>query len=146
MEGNLFQHISSISAEKLPMSVSLHILTEISDGLKFLHEKDIVHKYLSSSNILVNDQNHIKICGFPFISVEPDQATSDKRAFMAPEVISNNQYDKSTDMYSFACKTLHLMSKKLPKLPKNPEGSGPGDDIHTLVQNFFRNVPVPLAL
>ena len=146
MEANLFQRIRGNSAEKLPMSVSLHILTEILDGLKFLHEKDIVHKYLSSSSILVNDQNHVKICGFPFIPVEPDQAISDKQAFMAPEVISNNQYDKSTDMYSFACITLHLMSKELPELPKNPEGSGPGDDIHALVQNYFRNVPVPSAL
>ena len=146
IEANLSQRISGNSAEKLPMSVSLRILTEISDGLKFLHEKDIVHKYLSSSSILVNDQNHVKICGFPFIPVEPDQATSDKQAFMAPEVISNNQYDKSVDMYSFACVTLHLMSKELPKLPKNPEGSGPGDDIYTLVQNYFRNVPVPSAL
>ena len=46
METDFFQRISGHSAEKLPMSISLHILTEISQGLKFLHEKDFVHKNL----------------------------------------------------------------------------------------------------
>lgn len=146
METDLFQRISGDSAEKLPMSVSLRILTEISQGLKFLHEKDFVHKKLSSSSILVDDQNHVKIGGFPFIFLEPDQARRGKRVFMAPEVISSSQHGKPADLYSYACIALHLMSQELPeKLPKTPEGSGPGDDIHKLVQEYLENVPVPVA-
>ena len=143
METDLFQRISGHSAEKLPMSISLRILTEISQGLKFLHEKDFVHKNLSSSSVLVNDQNHVKIGGFPFILLDPDQASSDKQAFMAPEVFSSSQHGKPADLYSYACIALHLMSQELPELPKNPEGSGPGD---TLVQKYLGNVPVPSAL
>ena len=147
METDLFHRISGDSAEKLPMSVSLRILEEISQGLKFLHEKDFVHKKLSSSSVLVNDQNHVKIGGFPFIVLEADKSNSDKQAFMAPEVISSCQHSKPADLYSFACIALHVMSQELPKLPKKSESLRQGDDmIHTLVQKYLRNADLQEVL
>ena len=133
METNLFQRISD---EQLPMSLSLYILKGISDGLEFLHRKDIVHGDLSSSSILLNEQNHVRIGGFPFINSSTYvQASEEKQAFMAPEVLSDTPcYDKPVDLYSYACIALHLMSRKLPILPKTQmKDVGPGEDIYAVV-------------
>ena len=135
METNLLKLISD---EQLPMSLSLHILKEISDGLEFLHRKDIVHGDLSSSSILLNGQNHVKIGGFPFInsSTLSIQVSAEKQAFMAPEVLSDTPcYDKPVDLYSYACIALHLMSYKLPALPKSQlRDVEPGEDIYAVLE------------
>ena len=140
METNLFQRISGDCAEELPISISLRILTEISDGLKYLHANDIVHKDLSSSSILLDNENHVKIGGFPFVQF-PNRASSNKQAFMAPEtMLASPQYGKPADVYSYACIALHLMSKELPKLPTSES------DIHTLVQSHLGVTVPPTAL
>ena len=141
METNLLQLISD---EQLPMSLALHILKEISDGLEYLHRKDIVHGDLSSSSILLNRPNHVKIGGFPFINSSTlcIQASKEKQAFMAPEVLSDTPcYDKPADLYSYACIALHLMSRKLPTLPKT------GEDINTVLEgqkDSFNDAPPAL--
>ena len=141
METNLFQRISGDYVEELPMSISLRILVKISDGLEYLHEKEIIHKDLSSSSILLNSQNHVKIGGFPFVQF-PNQASSDKQAFMAPEMMLSLHYGKPADVYSYACIVLHLMSKKLPKLADLTSENG---DIHRLVKMYLGN-SAPRAL
>ena len=138
MDTNLFQRITE---HPLPLSISLRILTEISDGLEYLHSKDIVHGHLSSSIILLNNQNRVKIGGFPFIELNiPNEISIEKQRFMAPEIlsVSGTQGDKPADLYSYACIAIHLMSRKL---PGGLTDSGSGDDIYTLVQKH-----VPPAL
>lgn len=148
METNLLQLIGD---EQLPMSLSLHILKEISDGLEYLHRKNIIHGDLSSSTILLNGQNHVKIGGFPFIysSTLCTQASEEKQAFMAPEVLSDPPcYDKAIDLYSYACITLHLMSRKLPTLPKTQlKDAEPGEDINAVLEgqkDSFNDAPLAL--
>ena len=143
METNLFQRISGDYVEELPMSISLRILAKISDGLAYLHVNNIVHKGLSSSSILLNSQNHVKISGFPFVQF-PNQASRDKQAFMAPEtMLASPQYGKPADVYSYACIVLHVMSKELPKLPADSTSES---DIHTLVQSHLGVTVPPAAL
>ena len=139
MEINLFQRISN---EQLPMFASLQILKEIADGLAYLHFKDIVHGDVSSSSILLSGQNHVKIGGFPFInSASNIQASEEKQAFMAPEVLSDTpSYGKPADLYSYACIAVHLMSRKPPTLPKiQAKDVGPGEDIYAVVERHKDN-------
>jgi serine/threonine protein kinase len=48
----------------------LNLAIQISQAILFLHDENIFHGHLSPSNILINDQFHIKVADFGFIPLK----------------------------------------------------------------------------
>jgi serine/threonine protein kinase len=87
-----------------------HIMEEIFEGVNYLHKLSpiIIHRDLKPSNILIKfilNGKVIRIADFSSVANHgfSDQSHTDDRGtpkYMAPEVISNRNYDEKADIYS----------------------------------------------
>ena len=109
----------------IPLHFKLSILVDVAHGLEFLHAKDIVHRDLSSNNILLTKQLVAKIADLGMAKVIDRNKmmtltqTPGTLHFMPPEALANKpRYGPPVDMFSLACVVLHLMSCKWPE-PKD---------------------------
>ena len=113
---------------KLNNSKILKILISITKGLKYLHDRKIIHGDIKSSNILVFNDLKIKICDFSLSSVFPYQKMISTSIYRAPEVVKSFlleksgkksiKWNKESDIWSLGCVLfdlkfrIHLFKKK----------------------------------
>jgi serine/threonine protein kinase len=107
----------------------LNMLRQIASGLKYLHEKGIVHGDLTPTNILINSDD--KICladfGLSMILAESGNPTfnschAGNVRWMAPEMIDTPDSEegeptkptKPADVYSYGCIVLQLLCGQQP--------------------------------
>jgi hypothetical protein len=80
-------------------------LLEIAQGMRFLHEKGIMHRDLKPQNVLVNKDNVCKISDFGLAKVVNGSLTLGMVGtwqYMAPEILNESgKYDEKCDVYSF---------------------------------------------
>ena len=90
------------------------IFKQILNGLKYIHDLNLVHRDIKPENILSNeDFTHIKICDFGSIKPLPLEYDLKKLNndgmtlyYIAPELIYTDHkfiYDQSIDLWSLAC-------------------------------------------
>ncbi|XP_065913277.1 uncharacterized protein [Dysidea avara] len=123
METSLARLLERCNKEKMPLYIKLSILVDISQGLEFLHGQDIIHRDLSSNNVLLTKHCVAKISDFGTAKLIMDHNRISKHTqtpgtlqFMPPEAISvNPRYGKSIDVFSLGCVSLHLMSHQWPQ-------------------------------
>ena len=113
----------------------LDLLQQLSAGLAAAHKNDVIHCDLKPSNILVNDQGHLKITDFgiallatnenqnsePSASNNPLQFGS--LLFMSPEQIKLQAVDYRSDIFSFGIIAYQLMVGSHPFAYGNSGGS-----------------------
>ncbi|XP_026387424.1 serine/threonine-protein kinase EDR1-like [Papaver somniferum] len=94
---------------------------DIARGLNYLHcyNPPIVHRDVKSSNLLVDNNWHLKVGDFglsrlkhaTFLTTENGNGTPQ---WMALEVIRNEPADEKSDVYSFGVVLWELATKKIP--------------------------------
>ena len=125
MESSLkdFLH-RNLDQNKVPLYTKLSILVDICQGLEFLHGQDIIHRDLSSNNVLltkhcvakIGDLGVAKAVGQNLITHTQVPGTPH---FMPPEALSvKPRYGKPVDVFSVGCIALHAMSHQWP-IPKD---------------------------
>ena len=63
---NLKKFIKNYKNQLIPENIIKNIIIQICEGLKVLHKNGIIHRDLTPENILIDDDNNIKICDFGF--------------------------------------------------------------------------------
>ena len=80
------------------------ILTEVCDGLNFLHRNGLVHCNLNPENVMVSaNDSHVKLIdiGVPETKQDADRELLIKEMeFVAPEIIKGEDFDSRADIYS----------------------------------------------
>jgi len=123
--------LAKFQKDKLPLHFKLSILVDISQGLEFLHGQDIIHRDLSSNNVLLTKHFVAKIADLGVAKViQPNKMKTQTQApgtlhFMPPEALLNRpHFGKPIDVFSLGCIACHVMSHQWPE-PKDrvPEGS-----------------------
>ena len=121
METNLKGFLENHEEQKVPLHFKLSILVDVAQGLEFLHGQDIIHRDLSSNNVLLTKHLVAKIAdlGVAKVMVQSTRKTQTKAPgtpdFMPPEALkSKPRYGKPVDVFSLACVALHVMSHQWP--------------------------------
>ncbi|XP_053377246.1 serine/threonine-protein kinase Nek5-like isoform X2 [Mercenaria mercenaria] len=116
--GNLRKRINE--NEGLKERECINILEQICNGLKYLHDKNIAHRDVKTTNILLQKQNGelvVKIGDFGVAKVmdmsRPTVGVGSPY-FMSPEMISGKPYDQSTDIWSLGCCAYEMATTDVP--------------------------------
>ena len=122
METSLTNFLEKSEKDKVSLHTKLSILIDISEGLKFLHGQKIVHRDLSSNNVLLTECCVAKIADLGVAKIiNSEKVTRHTQApgtidFMPPEALSNeSHYDLSVDVFSLGCISCHIVSHRWPQ-------------------------------
>ncbi|PKA47770.1 Serine/threonine-protein kinase HT1 [Apostasia shenzhenica] len=103
-------------AFKLPSL--LRVAIDVSKGMNYLHQNDIVHRDLKTANILMDENEVAKVADFGVARVKAKSgvmtAETGTYRWMAPEVIEHKPYDHKADVFSFGIMLWELLTGKLP--------------------------------
>ena len=125
MQTSLKGFLEKYDQGKVPLHFKLSILVDIAQGLEFLHGQDIIHRDLSSNNVLLTKSLVAKIADLGVAKViQENKMKTHTQApgtthFMPPEALkSKPHYGKPVDVFSLACVALQVMSHQWPE-PKD---------------------------
>ncbi|CAD8124891.1 unnamed protein product [Paramecium sonneborni] len=80
------------------------IMKDIFEGVHYIHSRNIIHRDLKIDNILIDDENQVKIIDFglacQFINLESRIITCGTPGYIAPEVLTNKPFDYKSDIFS----------------------------------------------
>ncbi|GAB4844856.1 hypothetical protein Ancab_038246 [Ancistrocladus abbreviatus] len=91
-------------------------------GLKYLHDKNVVHRDIKCANILVASSGTVKLADFGLAKATKlnDLKSCKGTAFwMAPEVVNqkNHGYGLPADIWSLGCTVLEMLTRHVPYHP-----------------------------
>ena len=117
-------HFLENSSESVPYHIQLIICLDIAQALSFLHLNGIIHRDLSSNNILLIGKNRAKLTDFGmakltetdgFMSHVSNTLCPGTDAYMPPEAVDKNAvYTEKGDIFSFGVNIIQILTKKFP--------------------------------
>jgi len=125
MHATLKSFLEKYERGNVPLHFKLSILVDVAQGLEFLHGQDIIHRDLSSNNVLLTKNLLAKIADLGVAKIIQENKmkthtqTPGTMHFMPPEALkSRPHYSKPVDVFSLACVALQVMSHQWPE-PKD---------------------------
>lgn len=129
--GTLREHLDGQGDKILDFNQRLEIAIDVAHGLTYLHlyaEKQIIHRDVKSSNILLTESFRAKVADFGFARVGP--VDSDRThistkvkgtvGYLDPEYMKTYQLTPKSDVYSFGILLLEILTGRRPVEPKRP--------------------------
>ncbi|WBR14733.1 Ser/thr kinase [Pandoravirus kuranda] len=112
------------ASQRLSWAQKMHMIATGAAGVAYLHgrERPIIHRDLKSSNLLVADDDSLKVADFGFARVREDNATMTRcgtPAWTAPEVLRAEHYSEKADVYSFGVVMWEVVTRKQPYSGRN---------------------------
>ncbi|BAT77645.1 hypothetical protein VIGAN_02023500 [Vigna angularis var. angularis] len=102
----------------LALPCLLKVAIDVSEGMKYLHQNNIIHRDLKAANLLIDENGVVKVADFGVARVHNQSgimtAETGTYRWMAPEVIEHRPYDHKADVFSFAIVLWELLTGKLP--------------------------------
>jgi len=122
----------------LDQKIVIKFFKQLLEATKYLHYKSIIHRDIRPDNILLDENNNIKITNFGISAIVRDGNVANLNKdndlfsnftrvggldFACPEMFTNEQYDYQADIFSLGLTMLCLMSYRYPIIIiKGPTG------------------------
>lgn len=97
-----------------------NILSQVTNGLQYLHSNNIMHRDMSMSNLLLTATMHVKIADFG-LATQLDQHFESKHTtlcgtpnYISPEVASRSAHGLPTDVWGIGCLLYTLLVGRPP--------------------------------
>ncbi|TFK24391.1 Pkinase-domain-containing protein [Coprinopsis marcescibilis] len=135
---------------KFPENLVAVYISQVLEGLMYLHDQGVIHRDIKGANILTNKDGTVKLADFGVAARTGgvvDGAVVGSPYWMAPEVIEQSGATTASDIWSVGCVVIELLEghppyhnlDPMPALfrivqddcPPIPEGSSP------IVKNFL---------
>jgi hypothetical protein len=113
-----------------PFTQRLDIFRQICNGLAYAHDKGVYHRALAPENIVIIDQDRVKLVGFDFakivsrelftrLSLDTKYLRQGEQRYSAPEVLCDPHLaSRKSDIFSAGVVLLELMIGYLPNVPQ----------------------------
>lgn len=111
---------------KFPESLVAVYVSQVLEGLVYLHEQGVIHRDIKGANILTNKDGSVKLADFGVSSRAPtpdlaaaaspdaDNEVVGSPYWMAPEVIEQSGATTASDIWSVGCVVVELLEGKPP--------------------------------
>lgn len=117
---DLRKYMASIG-QKLSVDLCEKFLTQVADGLDYIHRTGIIHRDIKPDNLLITADKQIRIADFgvAFLPGDQSEAGELKNAvgtmdYMAPEVLEGIEYTVKSDIYSLGVTIYEALTGKNP--------------------------------
>nr|DAD27242.1 TPA_asm: hypothetical protein HUJ06_028710 [Nelumbo nucifera] len=123
--GTLREHLDGQRGKILDFNQRLEICIDVAHALTYLHlyaEKQIIHRDVKSSNILLTESYRAKVTDFGFARVGPNEddqthiSTKVKgtAGYLDPEYLKTYQLTPKSDVYSFGVLLVEVLTGRRP--------------------------------
>jgi serine/threonine protein kinase len=102
---------------KFPEGAVAFFMSQVLDGLVYLHDQGVIHRDIKGANILTTKEGHVKLADF---GVATKAAGLDESSvvgtpyWMAPEVIELSGAGIASDIWSVGCTVIELIEGRPP--------------------------------
>ncbi|MCI0712729.1 MAG: DUF2791 family P-loop domain-containing protein [Chloroflexi bacterium] len=105
------------ACQNMPLYSQLAILGQVLHALAYLHRRNVIHRDIKSSNVLVRQQQ-VKLLDFGLVAPRGQEAgdrlVAGTLAYMPPEAILGDAPSISSDLYSFGVLAFYVLTGRLP--------------------------------
>ena len=118
-------HFLESSPWPVPYHIQVNLCHDVTLGLSFLHSNGIVHRDLSSNNVLLIGNVRAKVTDFGMASLGDQNPRATQLTFtkcpgtdvyMPPEAVQDKpEYTNKIDCFSFGVITLQILTQEFPK-------------------------------
>jgi non-specific serine/threonine protein kinase len=120
----------------IPVSDTIHLMTQIASAIEAAHEKGIIHRDLKPANVMITASNTAKVLDFGLAKGDEEQApesddnltasptlatpaTADgvvlgTAPYMSPEQARGKTVDKRVDVWAFGCIVMECLTGRQP--------------------------------
>jgi serine/threonine protein kinase len=115
--------VSQVLKEHGPLDEGLMAtyVKQLLKGLEYLHTRSpsVIHRDIKGGNVLVGVDSIVKWADFGCSKMETESEKTQTMLrgsipWMAPEVVANSRYGKSSDIWSFGCLMIEMATARTP--------------------------------
>ncbi|KAG0208107.1 hypothetical protein BGX28_000863 [Mortierella sp. GBA30] len=124
---------------KLPEHLGAMYITQVLDGLIYLHDQGVIHRDIKGANILATKDGLVKLADFGVATLSADvgdMSVAGTPYWMAPEIIELSGATTASDIWSVGCTVIELLDGEPPYHTLPPMGA-----LYRIVQDDHPPIP-----
>src|SRR4051794_39162194 len=105
--------------QPMSLATALDIISQVGDALDYAHANRVIHRDVKPANILITNENRVKITDFGIARLESSNLTQEGQLlgtpnYMAPEQIQGKEVDHRADLFSLGVVLYEMLTRHKP--------------------------------